>query len=168
MSNQAQVPATQQTAAVAKPTEKNITDQVLAKIQAFEESGELRIPKDYSVGNAMKAAWIIIQEVKDRNGKPALEVCTPASVANALLKMVVWGLSPLKKQCDFIVYGTTLSCDPEYTGNIALAKRYGGLKWIKANTIFEKDDFQWEVDPETGRRRILKHAQALESFGSAN
>jgi len=169
MSTQAvTTPATQNTAVAAKPTEKDITGQVLNKINAFTESGELQLPPDYSVGNALKAAWIIIQEVKDRNGKMALEVCSQASIANALLKMVVWGLSPLKKQCDFIVYGTSLSCDPEYTGNIALAKRYGGLKWIKANTIFDGDTFEWEVSPETGRRNVVKHGQSLEKFGTSN
>ncbi|WP_138481676.1 recombinase RecT [Dyadobacter bucti] len=169
MSSQPQnTPAPQTPAPVAKPTEKDITGAVMTKIEAFTESGELQLPKDYSVGNALKAAWIIIQEVKDRNGKLALEVCSQASIANALLKMVVWGLSPLKKQCDFIVYGNTLSCDPEYTGNIALAKRYGSLKWIKANTIFEGDEFEWEVNPETGRRKVLRHAQSLEKFGTSS
>lgn len=158
----------QQTAIAARPKEQDITGNVLTKIQAFQESGELQLPKDYSAANALKSAWLILQETKDRNNKPALEVCTKESIANALLKMVVWGLSPLKKQCDFIVYGTQLSCDPEYTGNIALAKRFGGLKDIKANAIFEGDEFVFEVDTETGRRKLVKHAQSLENYGSGN
>lgn len=105
--------------------QKNITEKVLAKIETFKLAGELRLPSDYSPENALKAAYLVLLETKTRR-KPVMEACTQESIANSLLKMVVWGLSPLKKQCDFIAYGDKLSCDPEYTGNIALAKRYGG------------------------------------------
>lgn len=155
----------QQTAAVAVQ-EKNISDNVLRRIKALENSGEIKIPKDYSPENALKAAWLTVQDVVDKNGKKALEVCTQESVAQALLKMVVWGLSPLKKQCDFIVRGSHLCCDPEYTGNIVLAKRYAGMKWIKANAIFQDDDFAYEVDSETGRRKLVHHKQTIDSLGT--
>ena len=145
---------------------KDITAKVLAKIEAFKESGELRIPKDYSPENALKSALLILSETKNKSGQLALSYCTQESIANALLKMVVWGLSPLKKQCDFIMYGDKLSCDPEYTGNIVLAKRYGGMKDIKANAIFEGDEFEFEVNVETGKRRVIKHKQTLDSIGS--
>lgn len=159
----------QQTAVVrTKITENDITGAVLTKITAFESNGELRLPKDYSAENALKSAWLILQDVEDKNKQKALDVCTKESVANALLKMIVWGLSPLKNQGYFIVYGNELTFTPDYSGNILLAKRYGGLKSIKANTVFEGDEFEFEVDAETGRRRILKHKQTLDSFGSKN
>jgi recombination protein RecT len=144
--------------------QKNISDQVLAKIETFKASGELKLPADYSPENALKAAYLTLLETKDKNGQAALQVCSKESVANALLKMVVWGLSPLKKQCDFIVRGTQLTCDPEYTGNILLAKRYGGLKHHKANAIFKGDDFKFEVGLD-GRRKLIHHKQELESIG---
>lgn len=144
--------------------QKNITEQVLAKIETFKQAGELRLPADYSPENALKAAYLTLQEVKNKDGRLALEVCKPATVANALLKMVVWGLSPLKKQCDFIVRGDTLCCDPEYTGNIALAMRYGGLKHHKGNAIFAGDDFKFEVGID-GRRKLIHHKQDLASIG---
>lgn len=144
--------------------QKNITEQVLAKIETFKQAGELRLPADYSPENALKAAYLTLQDVKNKDGRPALEVCKSSTVANALLKMVVWGLSPLKKQCDFIVRGDTLCCDPEYTGNIALAVRYGGLKHHKGNAIFNGDDFKFEVGID-GRRKLIHHKQSLESIG---
>lgn len=144
--------------------QKNITEQVLAKIETFKQAGELRLPADYSPENALKAAYLTLQDVKNKDGRPALDVCKPSTVANALLKMVVWGLSPLKKQCDFIVRGDTLCCDPEYTGNIALAMRYGGLKHHKGNAIFAGDDFKFEVGID-GRRKLIHHKQSLESIG---
>lgn len=147
---------------------KDISAQVLAKIEQFQQAGELRLPSDYSVENALKSAYLILSEQKvgGQNGKPVLEACTKPSIANALLKMVVWGLSPMKKQCDFIPYGDKLECSIEYTGNIALAKRFGGLKDIKSRAVFEGDEFVFEVDPETGRNKLVKHKQTLQSMGS--
>lgn len=144
--------------------QRNITDAVLDKVKVFQSSGELRLPSDYSPENAVKAAFLVLQETKTREGKPVLEVCTRESIAGSVLKMVVWGLSPLKKQCDFIAYGDKLSCNPEYAGNIALAMRYGGLKHHKGNAIFNGDDFKFEVGVD-GRRKLIHHKQSLESIG---
>lgn len=146
--------------------EKNISDAVLSKINAFQQAGQIKLPSDYSPENALKAAYLILLETKNRDGAYALQHCSKESVANALLKMVVWGLSPLKKQCDFIMYGNTLDCTPEYTGNIVLAKRYGKLKDINAIAIFKDDVFAFEVDTKTGRKIVTKHEQTLASIGS--
>lgn len=159
--------STQNQSAIAiQQEEKNITTSVLSKITSFQQSGELRIPKDYSPENALKSAWLVLQETKDRNNNPVLQSCSKESIANALLKMVVWGLSPLKKQGDFIAYGAQLDFTPEYTGNLVLAKRYGGLIKHNQRAIFKGDIFEFETDIEFPyRTRILKHQQSLENIG---
>ena len=141
---------------------KDISTQVLAKVESFQKSGELVLPKDYVVENALKSAYIILSDPRNN----LLEKCDKSSVAEALLKMVVYGVSPIKKQCYFIPYGQKLECSVSYAGNIAIAKRYGNLKSIKANAIFEGDTFEFEVDAMTGRRKITKHSQTLESIGN--
>lgn len=144
-------------------TVKNdISTQVLAKIESFQSSGELRLPKDYNVENALKSAYIILSDPKNN----ILAKCDKSSIAEALLKMVVYGVSPIKKQCYFIPYGEKLECSISYAGNIAIAKRYGNLKSIKGNAIFEGDTFEFEVDNVTGRRKVNKHVQTLDSVGS--
>jgi recombination protein RecT len=135
---------------------------VLSKIDAFQNSGELKLPKDYNVENALKSAYIILSDPKNN----ILAKCDKSSVAEALLKMVVYGVSPIKKQCYFIPYGEKLECSIAYAGNIAIAKRYGKLKSIKANAVFEADTFEFEVDQKTGLRKVTKHIQTLESVGS--
>lgn len=140
---------------------RDISAQVLAKVDTFQRTGELRLPKDYSPENALKSAYIILSDPKNN----LLAKCTKESVATALLKMVTWGLSPLKSQCYFIPFGDKLECTPDYSGNIALAKRYGGLKTIKANAIFEGDEFEFEVGMD-GRRKVIKHKQTLGSIDS--
>jgi recombination protein RecT len=141
---------------------KDISTQVLAKIESFQKSGELTLPKDYNAENALKSAYIILSDPKNN----ILEKCDKGSVAEALLKMVVYGVSPIKKQCYFIPYGNKLECSISYAGNIAIAKRYGKLKTIKANAIFKGDTFEFEVDAVTGRRKIIKHIQTLDSIGT--
>lgn len=158
----------QQTTTTAVSKKTDVSKLVLNRIESFKQSGELRLPKDYSPENALKSAYLVLSETKNKDGKYALDHCTTESIANSLLKMVVWGVSPLKKQCDLIMYGNTLELVIEYTGNIALAKRYGGLDWIKASSIFEGDEFEFEVDTETGRKKITKHVQTLDSIGSKN
>lgn len=157
MNTQNQNPNTQVT-----EIKKDISAQVLAKVDSFQKSGELVLPKDYVVENALKSAYIILSDPKNN----LLEKCDKSSVAEALLKMVVYGVSPIKKQCYFIPYGQKLECSVSYAGNIAIAKRYGNLKSIKANAIFEGDTFEFEVDATTGRRKITKHSQTLESIGN--
>lgn len=142
----------------------DITDSVLAKVTAFQEAGELNLPANYSAGNALKSAMLILQETKDRDGKPVLQSCTQASIASALLDMVIQGLSPLKKQCAFIAYGNKLLCQREYHGTVALAKRFGGVKEVTANCIYENDEFEYEINPANGRVRILKHSQKFENI----
>ena len=147
-------------------SQKSITDQVLAKVNNFQEAGELILPKDYSPENALKSAYLILTELTDKNGKPAIEVCSRASIAESLLKMVVDGLSPIKKQCYFIVYGSKLNYQKSYQGNIALAKRFAGVQNVRAEAIFEGDIFEYQVDAETGIKKIIKHEQKLENLSN--
>lgn len=141
---------------------KDISVQVLNKIDAFQKAGELKLPADYSPENALKSAYIILSDPKNN----LIEKCDSSSVAEALLKMVVNGVSPVKKQCYFIPYGNKLDCSISYAGNIAIAKRFGGLKNIKGNAIYKGDTFEFEIDANTGRRKINKHTQSLKSIGS--
>ena len=141
---------------------KDISTQVLSKIDSFQQSGELKLPKDYNVENALKSAYIILSDPKNN----ILAKCDKSSVAEALLKMVVYGVSPIKKQCYFIPYGDKLECSISYAGNITIAKRYGKLKSIKGNAVFKGDTFEFEVDAATGRRKIIKHIQTIDTIGT--
>lgn len=143
---------------------KEITESVLAKVNQFEETGQLVLPKDYSAANALKGAMLYLQEAVDKNKKPVLEVCTRESIANSLLKMVTEGLSVLKSQGYFIPYGSKLTWMRSYQGSIALAKRTADVKEVNANAIYKGDEFNYEVDTDTGRMKLIKHTQKLENI----
>lgn len=140
--------------------QKDITDDVNRNLTRLQDEG-LQLPTNYNASNALKSAFFKLQEVKDRNDKPALEVCTKASIANALLDMVVQGLSPAKTQCYFIVYGNQLQMNRSYFGTQAVLKRLKNVKDIWANVIYEGDDFVYEI--VGGREKLIKHDTKFEN-----
>lgn len=148
----------------ALAVQKDVVDSVLAKINTFEENGELKLPANYSAPNALKSAWLILQDAVDKNNQPVLVSCTRESIANSLLSMVVQGLSPVKNQCYFIPYGKELQLQRSYLGTLAVAKRVGGVKTAVANCIYEGDKFVYSIDPETGLKKIVEHTQDLENL----
>lgn len=136
---------------------KDTVDVVATKVKEFQEKGELHFPASYSPENAMKSAWLMLQSIKDKNNRPALEACTKDSVANSLLDMVVQGLNPAKKQGYFIVYGSQLTFQRSYFGTMAVTKRVTGAKSIDAAVIYEGDEVDYEMI--NGRITNLTHKQ---------
>lgn len=149
--------------------ELTIADKVALKIQQLEECGGIDLPADYSAGNAIRAAWLILQDTVDKNKFPVLQTCTRDSVMNALFKMAVLGLNPLKKQCYFIAYGKTLSCDSSYFGEMTTARRVHGDipdDGFSYAVVYKGDELVYER--KRGKIRIIKHEQKLESVDKAN
>ncbi len=151
----------QPTTAVAK--QKDITEKVLQKINIFIETGTIVMPNNYVPENALRSAFLILQETTDRNNKPVLESCTNTSIANSLLEMTLKGLNPYKNHGSFIAYGNKLQWQDEYAGNKVLAKRFAGVKEVTHNTIYEGDEFVYEID-KSGRKQIVKHIQDFKNI----
>lgn len=141
--------------------QRDFSDSVMNSIEKYTEEGRLRLPKGYSAENALKSAWLILQNTKDKNGLPALQVCkeNPSSIANALLEMVIMGLNPAKSQCYFIVYGKTLSMMPSYFGRITALKRIEGIEGINAQVIYEDDDIDYEINSDGSISNIEHHQE---------
>lgn len=141
--------------------QRDFSDSVMNSISKYIEEGRLRLPKGYSAENALKSAWLILQNTKDKNGVPALQVCkeNPASIANALLEMVIMGLNPAKSQCYFIVYGKTLSMMPSYFGRITALKRIEGVEGINAQVIYEGDDIDYDMNSDGSISNIEHHQE---------
>ena len=152
---------------LATTQERNVTDKVLSRVKDLEVKKELRIPANYSAENALKSAYLILSETVDREKKPVLQSCSEASISTALLDMVIQGLSPVKKQCYFIPYGSKLQLSRSYLGTVAITKRLKGVKNVIANCIYENDVFDYELDLDTGNRKITKHEQKFEDIDPA-
>ena len=121
---------------------KTITQKVLARIDQMKEEQELSLPVNYNVANALNSAYLALQKVKTRNGKNALEACTPTSISKALLDMTLQGLSPAKDQCYFIAYGNELQMQRSYFGTVAAVKRLDGVQKVRAEVVHQDDEFE--------------------------
>ena len=147
------------TAALIK---KETVDIVAARVREFQEHGQLHLPANYSAENAMKSAWLILQNTVDRDKRPVLEVCTKDSIANSLLDMVVQGLNPAKKQGYFIAYGKQLVFQRSYFGTMAVAKQVDDtIQEIVAEVVYEGDVFKYRI--HRGKKEVTEHEQALEN-----
>ncbi len=153
------------------PTENSIkkfdqpmVEKVLTKVNSLKEIGGIALPPDYSAENALRSAWLILQDMKDKANLPVLQSSTPDSIANSLFNMVVQGLNPSKRQCSFILYGNKLTLQREYAGSIALARRYSSMKNIYAGVIYKGDVFEYAIDTTTGMKKITSHAQRMENL----
>ena len=140
-------------------------DAVSRRIKALEANGEIHFPPDYSPQNALKSAWLILQETKDKDKNLVLEVCTKASILNSLMDMVITGLNPAKDQGYFIAYGKQLAFQRSYFGSMALAKRVDErIEDIIAEPVYETDTLEYEI--VKGKKQIVKHTQTIEAVNS--
>ena len=149
---------------------KDIVDVIGRKVNEFVCRGELHLPANYSPENAMKSAWLILQNTKTSKqdgNKPVLEACTKDSIANSLLDMVVQGLNPAKKQGYFIAYGKQLVFQRSYFGTMAVAKQVNSnIQDIIAEVAYKGDTFKYKI--VRGRKEVTEHVQSLENINGKN
>lgn len=140
----------------------NVGDQVIARINSLCEAG-FNMPKDYSYVNAIKMSFLKLQDLKDKNGKSVLEVCTPTSIQTALFQMVTKGLNAALNQCYFIPRGNQLCLQESYFSKILMVKRiYPNWNPLPV-VIREGDEFVLGIESETGRKYVIKHETKLEN-----
>lgn len=149
--------------AETKKTSSNVGQLVLSRVEEMCQVG-FTMPKDYNYVNAVKATMLKMQEIKDKNGKPALEVCTPSSIQSALFSMVVKGLDVSKNQAYLVCYGEQLQLQESYFGKVLQVKRIFPDWEPRPNIVHEGDTFKYKVNPETGRRELVEHTQSLENL----
>lgn len=141
----------------------NVGDQVIARVNSLCEAG-FNMPKDYNFVNAIKMSMLKLQDVKDKNGKSCLEVCTPASIQTALFRMCCRGLNIAFNQAYAIIRGNTLCIDDSYFGKILMVKRIYP-DWNPVPVVIRDGDiFEYAIDPKTGYRYVVKHEQKLENI----
>lgn len=155
-----QAAAAQQAVATKK---SDVGEQIIARVNNLCANG-FNMPADYNYVNAIKMSMLKLQDTKDKNGNSALQVCTPNSVATALFKMCTKGLNAALNQGYLLVYGDQLTFQESYFGKILQVKRIFP-NWEPApRVIREGDDFVFDIDNKTGRRKLVKHTQTLASM----
>ena len=146
-----------------KLAKKDIGTQVLDRVNQLCEAG-FKMAPDFSAINAIKATMLMLQQVVDKNKRPALEVCTPVSIQTALFEMCVQSLDVSKRQAYLLVRGDKLCFQPSYFGHILQVKRLFPDWSPVAHTVREGDDFEYTINPENGKMKLVKHTQKLENL----
>lgn len=142
---------------------KNVGDAVVARVNSLCEAG-FTMPKDYNYVNAIKMSMLKLQELKDKNGNSALDVCTPTSIQTALFLMCCKGLNAGLNQCYLLVRGNQLCLQESYYGKVLMVKRIYP-NWNPVPVVIREDDvFEYTIDPATGKKHIVKHEQKLENI----
>lgn len=142
---------------------KNVGDAVVARVNSLCEAG-FTMPKDYNYVNAIKMSMLKLQELKDKNGNFALDVCTPTSIQTALFQMCCKGLNAGLNQCYLLVRGNQLCLQESYYGKVLMVKRIYP-NWNPVPVVIREDDvFEYTIDPATGKKHIVKHEQKLENI----
>lgn len=144
-----------------------LVKKMSSKITEIGESGAT-LPAGYDPSRAVWEAYLSLQDVKDKNGNPALNVAKESSIARSLTQMILKGLSPGKNHCAFVCYGDELQLLEQYEGKIARASRESNLSNVTANLVYEGDEFDYEYDTESGELIINKHKSALSNISSDN
>ena len=142
---------------------EEIFDVVESVVKGYVGRGELTLSANYSPQNAMKSAWLMLQECKDSNNHPVLERCIRNSVINALQEMLYQGLNPAKKQCYFIAYGDKLVLQRSYFGSMHVAEMVDpAITDICYDVVYEGDEFEYAKT--RGKTVITSHRQKLENI----
>lgn len=131
-----------QTGALAVGQLRTVID---ARINKQQNQG-LDLPANYSVSNALTQALLRLQSVKTKGKTPVLQACTPNSIIQSLMDMVVQGLSPAKDQCYFIAYGNELQLRRSYFGTTAALLRLENITDVDAQAIYEGDQVNTLID----------------------
>ena len=146
-----------------KQSSKNVGDMVIDRLNELS-TANFHLPKDFDAVTAIKMSMLKLQDLKDKNGKSALEVCTSGSIQSALFKMCCYGLNIALNQAYPIVRGNVLCIDPSYFGHVLMVKRIFPEWEPEPRVIREGDVFEYEIEPKNLRRRLIKHEQKLENM----
>lgn len=156
MTNPNQLQQTQDQPPAESNKQNAIVTQVAKKVQSMVENNQINIPANYSIVNAVQAAYFKLTEVDFKKKTALIDTATTESVAFSLQDMAIQALSVAKNQGYFIVYGDKMQFTRSYHGTQAVIKRMSGVKDIWANVIWKGETFDVEYN-ERGQLAFKAH-----------
>lgn len=147
--------AKQEVAAAISNT--TIADSILSSFSKLVSQDQLHFPQGYALGNQLKLMYLSLMQ------NAVIGKATPQSIGEALSEATLQGLEIDKKQLYFIVYGDKLTMFRSYYGDVAVAKRTGLVKDIRARVIYQDEPYELETN-EDGEVEVKNHKAILGSF----
>lgn len=124
----------------------------------------LKVPEGYDWQNEVMSAMLYIaQNVKDRNGAPALQACTKDSIMTSIRDMAIQGLSVTRHHVYPIVYGNQLQMMESYFGKIYALKNLNPNLDIGANVLYEGDSYNYCTDDVGNYNYVTNVVSSLEN-----
>lgn len=151
-----------------------VADDLMANLTELANDGTLYIPKNYSVGNALKSA---MSKIMTSEQSELLLACTLESKKQALTEYIVQGLDASKNQAYFMPvevkkkgadgkkYGTgqyKMVMMRSYFGDAMVVKRTGLVEEPYAVVIYRGDEVEIGFD-EKGRKTLISHKTKFEN-----
>lgn len=138
---------------IASQYSSAITEWISADIN--NPARGLKVPEGYNWQNEIMSAMLYIaQNVKDRNGVPALQSCTKDSIMTSIRDMAIQGLSITRHHVYPIVYGNQLQMMESYFGKIFALKNLNPNLEIGTNVLYDGDEYSYCTD-ETGNYNYI-------------
>ncbi len=127
------------------------------------EDGTIKPIPGYDAGAELSSAMMHIMQTVNREGKPALSVCTKESVISSLRDMAIQGLSMVRNQCYPIVCKNQLQIWHSYFGKLlAFNRMFPNLK-ASANVVHEGDKYYYCYNEEYNFHYIKIEEAKLEN-----
>lgn len=123
----------------------------------------LAVPEGYNVGNEVSSLIYAISQTRDKDGRSALDICTPDQIMNQVRDCILDGLSIHKKHVWPIIYGGKLSLQVSVYGKTAAFKYMFPDYEIGANVLYEGDSYDYCTDPVTGYNYVTNVHSSLEN-----
>lgn len=110
-----------------------LTDDMIFK-KTNEFIKDYTLPANYNYNNAVKSLCLALPDVKN------IENASARSIMLAAQEYVSKGYDISKRQCSLIVYGDQLKVQPQYFGNVAIAKKNDeNITNITSSAIYDGD-----------------------------
>ena len=130
---------------VARPAAKPVTIREQISDEYFKQQIAVALPKHMTADRFVRVALTALLKT------PKLLDCTKESVIECMLNCSALGLEPDGRRAHLIPYGNKCTLIVDYKGIVELAKRSGDVAGVFAQTVCDKDDFQWENGEVTHR-----------------
>lgn len=129
----------------------------------YVRKNNIILGQGYDLPKAMNSLYLNLLQVKDKNQRPALEVCSEVTIREAVMDCVNKELNVSKAQGYYIVYGDKLQFQPSYFGLSKMARDLAGVN-IMSNVIREGEEA--DVESRIDGSLVVRHKPSIKCLNN--
>lgn len=129
---------------------------------------EIANDKTFNAKQAIISMALKLSEIKDKVGRPAIDVCSRESVMQVAQEVLVKRLDIMKSQASLIVRGDKLMLQSQYQGNVKRALELNPfLSHFNFVPIYKGDKVEMQIGAD-GSYGIKSHSTSFNNIGNDN